>query len=119
MGGQDKPIAADLGGPLFADGPGTFLSIAALPLEEGYSTTFRNFDVQRSKVSVKRAEVKGTEDVTVPAGPFKAWKVELKSAEGEPGDQTVWIDTASRKVVKVTATLPQMGGATATYELVK
>jgi dipeptidyl aminopeptidase/acylaminoacyl peptidase len=119
MSGQQKPLAADLGGPLFADGPGTFLSIAALPLKEGYSTTFRNFDVQRSKLSIKRAQVAGVEEVTVPAGPFKAWKVELRSAEGEPGDQTIWIDTATRKVVKVTATLPQMGGAVATYELIK
>jgi hypothetical protein len=57
--------------------------------------------------------------VTVPAGTFKAWKVEIASAEGDPGQQTVWIDTATRKVVKVFATLPRMAGATLTSELVK
>ena len=119
MGGQEKPIAADLGGQLFADGAAASPSIAALPLAEGYSTTFRNFDVQKQKVTLKQAKVTGVEEVSVPAGSFKAWKVDISSAEGEPGQQTLWIDTASRRVVKTSATLPQMGGATATAELVK
>jgi hypothetical protein len=119
MGGQEKPIAADLGGTLFADGPGAYPSIAALPLKEGYATTFRNFDVRKQKATLKQAKVATTEDVTVPAGTFKAWKVEVESAEGDPGAQTVWIDTASRRVVKTSATLPEMGGAVAVAELVK
>ena len=85
MGGQEKPIAVDLGGPLFADGAGVVPSIAALPLKEGYTTTFRNFDVLKQKVTVKQAKVSGVEEVTVPAGTFKAWKVEIASADGEPG----------------------------------
>jgi len=53
----------------------------------------------------------------VPAGTFKAWKVEESSAEGEPGTTTIWVATDSRKVVKISATLPQMGGAVLTSEL--
>jgi dipeptidyl aminopeptidase/acylaminoacyl peptidase len=41
--GQDRPIAVDLGGPLFADAAGADQVIACLPLAEGYSTTFRMF----------------------------------------------------------------------------
>jgi hypothetical protein len=119
MGGQEKPVAVDLGGTLFADGAGAMPSIAALPLKEGYATTFRNFDVMKQKPALKQAKVTAVEDVTVPAGTFKAWKVEIASAEGEPGQQTVWVDTVSRRVVKTSATLPQMGGAVATAELVK
>jgi dipeptidyl aminopeptidase/acylaminoacyl peptidase len=119
MSGSEKPVAVDLGGTLFADGAGASPSIAALPLKEGYSTTFRNFDVMKQKPTLKQAKVAAIEDVTVPAGTFKAWKVEIKSAEGEPGEQTVWIDTATRRVVKTSATLPQMGGAVATAELIK
>ena len=59
MGGQEKPVAADLGGTLFADGAGAYPSIAALPLKEGYTTTFRNFDVLKQKVTVKQAKVSG------------------------------------------------------------
>jgi dienelactone hydrolase len=119
MGGQEKPISVDVGGTLFGDGAGGYPSLATLPLEAGYATSFRNFDVMKQKPAMKQAKVTGSEDVTVPAGSFKAWKLEITSAEGEPGQQTVWIDTVSRKVVKVSATMPQMNGATLTAELVK
>ena len=108
-----------MGGPLFADGPAAFRSVAALPLKDGYTVTFRNFDPTKQKASLKQAKVVGTEDVTVPAGTFKAWKVEIKYADGAPGDQTVWVDATSRRIVKVTAVLPEMGGAVATIELQK
>ena len=117
MGGQSKPIDVDLGGPLFADGGGTHAVIASLPLAEGYQTTFRNFDVQQQKVSIKQVKVLAVEEVTVAAGTFKAWKVEESSAEGEPGTTTIWVATDSRKVVKISATLPRMGGAVLTSEL--
>jgi hypothetical protein len=61
--------------------------------------------------------VVGAEDVTVAAGTFASWKVETSSAEDEPGGSTLWIDKASRKVVKTSSTLPQMGGAVVTTEL--
>jgi dipeptidyl aminopeptidase/acylaminoacyl peptidase len=117
MNGQAKPVDADLGGPLFADGGGSHAVIAALPLAEGYQTTFRNFNIQTQKASLKQVKVLAIEDVTVPAGTFKAWKVEQTSVDGEPGTTTLWIATDSRKVVKLTATLPQMGGAVLTSEL--
>jgi dipeptidyl aminopeptidase/acylaminoacyl peptidase len=119
MGGQSKPVDTATGGPLFADGAGAHQVVATLPLAEGYKTTFRNFDVQRQKATVKQAAVTGIEEVTVPAGTFKAYKVEITSAEGEPGQSTVWVATEGRQVVKATATLPQMGGATLTVELQK
>jgi hypothetical protein len=43
--------------------------------------------------------------------------VEITSAEGEPGQTTLWVAVDSRQVVKVAATLPQMGGAQLTSEL--
>jgi dipeptidyl aminopeptidase/acylaminoacyl peptidase len=117
MGGDPKPVSVDLGGDLFADGIATSDAIASLPLAEGYSTSFRNFDIRQQKVQLKQARVAGTESVTVPAGTFQAWKVEVTSAEGEPGEMTIWVAKDSRKVVKTTATIPQMGGAVVTSEL--
>ena len=117
MNGQSKPVDVDLGGAIFADGAAAHAVIGTLPLAEGFQTTFRNFDVQKQKPTIKRLEVVGAEEVTVPAGSFKAWKVELTSAEGEPGQTTVWIAQDTRALVKTTATLPQMGGATMTSEL--
>jgi dipeptidyl aminopeptidase/acylaminoacyl peptidase len=119
ISGSAKPVAIDLGGPLFADGPAMALSIAALPLAEGYSTTLRNFDVRKQKVALKQVKVTATESVTVPAGTFKAFKVEISSAEGDPGTTNLWIATDSRAVLKISATMPEMGGATLTAELLK
>jgi dipeptidyl aminopeptidase/acylaminoacyl peptidase len=117
MGGEAKPVSADLGGPLFADGNAAHVSIAALPLAEGYQAAFRNFDVQKQKTTLRQAKVTGAEEVKVAAGTFQAWKVELTSAEGEPGSTTLWVDKTTRKVVKTSSTLPQMGGAVVTTEL--
>jgi len=117
MGGDPKPISVDLGGELFADGVGSDEALASLPLAQGFSATYRNFDLRQQKVELMKAQVAGVESVTVPAGTFQAWKVEVTSAEGQPGQKTVWIAQDSRKVVKVAATVPQMGGAVITTEL--
>jgi dipeptidyl aminopeptidase/acylaminoacyl peptidase len=117
VSGQAKPIAADTGGPVFADGAGTYDVLASLPLAEGYIATFRNFDLQKQKAALKQVKVIGAEKVTVPAGSFDAFKLEVTSAEGEPGKATVWVANDSRKVVKIVAVIPQLNGATLTSEL--
>ena len=117
MSGQSKPIDADPGGALFADGAGTFEVIASLPLADGYSLSYRNFDVQKQKPQIKQLKVVGTESVTVPAGTFDAYKVEIQAADNDADKQTVWIDKGSRKVLKISAVLPNLGGAILTSEL--
>jgi hypothetical protein len=119
MNGQNRPISADLGGGLFADGAGANDAVAALPLAEGYTTTFRNFDIMSQKEKPRVLKVAGSESVTVPAGTFDAWKVVITPAEGIGETTTIWVNKADRRVVKVTNILPQMNGATATAELVK
>ncbi len=117
IGGQDKPIAADLGGPVFAE-TASPLSIACLPLAEGYTTTFRNFDLQKLKEKLLQLKVVGSESVTVAAGTFDAFKVEINSADGGSDHETLWIAKDSRKAVKIAAVLGSMGGATLTGELI-
>ena len=73
--------------------------------------------MQSQKTKLMKLTVTGGESVAVPAGTFDAYKLEVTSAEGEAGQTTVWIDKATRKVVKVSATLPQMNGAVVTTEL--
>jgi dipeptidyl aminopeptidase/acylaminoacyl peptidase len=119
MGGPPVQINLDAGGALFADGAGSNDVIATLPLDEGYSAKFRNFDVQKQKVALKQLSVVGAESVTVPAGTFDTFKVEITSAEGEPGKATLWIAKKTRQVVKVSAVLPELNGATLTAELLK
>jgi dipeptidyl aminopeptidase/acylaminoacyl peptidase len=114
MAGQSRPIALDVGGELFADGPGAPLVIATLPLAEGYTTTFRNVDLLSQQVRPTELKVVGTEQVTVPAGTFDAFRVELASAGTKA---TTWIAKDSRAVVKVVMAPPQLNGATLTLEL--
>jgi dienelactone hydrolase len=117
MNGQDKPISVDLGGPLFADAAGAKQSISCLPLAEGYSTTFRNFDVEKQKVKLMQLKVSGVDKVTVPAGTFDTFVVNITSADGGDDKETVWVARDSHKAVKESAVLASMGGAVLTQEL--
>jgi hypothetical protein len=117
MNGQDNPISADLGGELFADAPGSKQVIGCLPLADGYTVTFRNFDLQKQKVKLMQLKVTGSETVTVPAGKFETFKVEITSADGGSDQTTVWIAKDSRQAVRVSSVVAAMGGAKMTAEL--
>ena len=117
MNGQSKPFEVDLGGAIFGDGAGDLDVIAALPLAEGYATSFRNLDLQKQKLELRNLKVVGVENVTVPAGTFDAYKLEITSADNEADKRTVWIAKDSRKVVKLSAVLTQFNGAILTSEL--
>ncbi|MBV8069431.1 MAG: DUF3108 domain-containing protein [Acidobacteriaceae bacterium] len=119
LNGRERPIAVQLGGPVFADAAGAQQVIGCLPLAPGYSAKFRNFDIQKQKEKLMQLTVTGQESVTVPAGTFDAYRVELTSADGGPDKATLWIARDSRKAVKMTAVLPQMSGATLTTELLQ
>jgi dipeptidyl aminopeptidase/acylaminoacyl peptidase len=117
MNGQERPIDAATGGAMFADAAGAQFAIGALPLETGYKTTYRNFDLQRQRPKLIQLTVVGEESVTVPAGTFTCFKVETSSADGGADKSTIWIDKASRKSVKMSATMASMGGASMVSEL--
>ncbi len=117
MNGENKPVNANLTGPLFGDGAGAQFSLATLPLAEGYATSYRRFDPQKMKESTFQLTVSGSETVAVPAGSFDSFKVEVTPADGSAGKSTIWIDKQTRKPVKLSSTMPQMGGATMTMEL--
>jgi hypothetical protein len=117
MNGQARAIALTLDGPVFADGPGSHAVIARLPLAAGYTTSFRNLDVRTQQIGVKQLAVVGRESVTVPAGTFDSWKVEVKGVDG--GVTTLWVAADSRRVAKISATIPAMNGAVLTAALEK
>lgn len=108
VSGPDKPVAMDLGGPVFAAASPDVM-IGCLPLADEYSTTFRHFDIDRLPIKPQasnklvRLKVVGMERVTVPAGTFDAYKVELTSANGGSNKETVWIAKDSRIPVKTSA----------------
>jgi len=107
----------DVGGDIFGDGAGGMDAIAALPLAAGYAVSFRNMDLQKQKLELKNLKVVGIESVTVPAGTFEAYKVEITAADNEADKTTMWIAKDSRKVAKISAVLTQLNGAILTSEL--
>lgn len=104
VNGQVKPIAADLGGDLFADGPGAQAVMAALPLKDGYATEIRNFSIQTGQASVASLAVVGSEQVTVPAGVFDAYKVVATESSGTK--TTIWVAKNEHKAVKLAVSAP-------------
>lgn len=117
MGAQSRPIDIALEGPLFADGAGPAVVLAALPLAEGYSIAYRTLDLQTQKTKLYALKVTGSESVSVPAGTFDCWRVEIEPADGSPGKQTLFVARKERRPVKIEAIMPQMGGAKLTAEL--
>ncbi len=117
MGAQSRAIDIALEGPLFADGAGSALVLAALPLAEGYSVSYRTLDLQTQQTKLFWLKVTGSESVTVPAGTFDCWRVEIEPADGSPGKQTLFVARKERRPVKIEAVMPQMGGAKLTAEL--
>jgi dipeptidyl aminopeptidase/acylaminoacyl peptidase len=118
MGGQSRPISTDLGGELFADGAGSALVLATLPLAEGYATTFRNFNLLTQKIRAMQLNVNGSEQITGPTGTFDTYKVDVASPD-DGTKLTLWVSKSSRQVVKSTVSSPQLPGGTATSELQK
>ena len=118
MNGTDRPIDVALENPVFGDGAALDATLAALPLKKGYEVVYRTFDVQLNKVRTFKAKVVDTETVTVPAGEYEAFRLDIKPIDGDPGGRTTWISTSDNGcMVKSTAVIPSMGGAKMTTEL--
>jgi hypothetical protein len=110
-------IDKDVEGALFADGTGTSTILATLPLAEGYKTTFQNFDMMAQTAKQLELVVVGMEEITVPAGKFMAYKVEVKPSGGDAGGSTIWVSKEGGKLLKERQSIPQMNGAVVTSEL--
>lgn len=104
-------------GEIFADGAGMQAVIASLPLTEGYTKLFRNFDEDGQKSILKKLSVVGSESITIGLGEFKTFRVSITGEAGE--EMVLWVDKESRKVVKYTKILAKMGGAKLTGELAR
>jgi dipeptidyl aminopeptidase/acylaminoacyl peptidase len=119
MQGQEMPLTSKLEAPVFGSDAALDIVLSSLPLDTGYKTTLRTFDLMSQSIKVMSVKVIGVESVTVPAGTFETFKVELKNMDGEPGGGTVYIDkTKAHHMVKSEMVLPpMMGGGTITSEL--
>ncbi len=119
MGGNEMPIDMELPAPVFGEETAMLFAIEALPLAEGYMTTLRTYDLMSGKVRPMALEVTGMETVTVPAGSYETYKIELKQLDGGPDNATIFVSEKDpRCLVRGTFQLPaQAGGGTFTLEL--
>ncbi|WKN45780.1 DUF3108 domain-containing protein [Tunicatimonas pelagia] len=106
--GQQIAIDHAVEQALFAEGAGASKIIAKLPLKEDYQTTYQNLYLQSNQMKTMVLEVTSEEEVTVPAGTFKTYRVEVKSANSDAGQTEIWVDQASHKAVKSKAVIPAM-----------
>ena len=118
--GGEQPVDIALDAPVFGSDSALEMALAALPLEPGYKTIVRTFDVMTQKVRLWSFEVTGTESVEVSAGTFEAFKTTLTALDGEGGGSTMWISQeAPRRTVRSESKLPPaMGGGTMATQLV-
>ena len=121
MNGKRASVDVTLGGALFADGAAH--SIPSVPYRSPMATpppsATMMFSAERRSCSRSRVGGRRQQSVTVPAGKFTTYKLELTSADGGSDKATLWIDKATRVPVKVSAIMAEMGGASMVSELVQ
>jgi dipeptidyl aminopeptidase/acylaminoacyl peptidase len=118
-GPQTLPIKATLAAPAFGDGSALELALTTLPVSEGYETVLRSFSANMQKSRIMKLTVAGREELTVPAGTYDCYRVELVPVDDPTAKKTVWISAGEEKfIVRTSDTLPAaMGGGSATMEL--
>ena len=119
-GSQEIPIDVTTTAPVLGDGSALDVALIALPLAQNYETTFRVFEPSAMKIRLMALKVSAVETVTVKAGTFETFKVELSPLDGEPGGGKILHITRDepRCLVRSESKLPAMsGGGTAVAEL--
>jgi dipeptidyl aminopeptidase/acylaminoacyl peptidase len=117
--GQSTAVNVNLVAPVVGDGPGFVLAIAGLPLAPGYRTTVRYLEATSQKVHAFALVVTGVETVTVPAGTFETFVVEMSPLGDASGGGVLRVlQQAPHHVVKGEDVLPaSMGGGKMRTEL--
>jgi len=119
MGAQEMPIDVALPAPVFGDGSALETIVGALPLAPGYETTLRVFDFQMQKTRTMSLKVAGTESVTVPAGTYACFNIEIRPIDDESGASRIYVSEKDpRCMIRGTFELPpQAGGGTIAIDL--
>jgi hypothetical protein len=97
--------------PVIASGSHLEFILGVLPLEEGYSTYLPFYDVTANEIQYSKINVLNIEDVSVKAGAFKCFKIEVIDLSDSKTNY-YWLSTDNRiLLIKSETKLPaQMGG---------
>jgi hypothetical protein len=115
------PIRVKTTAPVYMDGAALAAAVGTLALAPDYQASVRVFDIMTAAAAEQTVRVVGSESVTVPAGKFETFKVELKAADGSGSSDFYWIEKAApHRLVRTEQTLPAAaGGGKVTVELAK
>ena len=104
------PVAAAYTPGTMVTGTMLEMYLRLLPLAPGYkgSLTLGALSPRGTQLAPVSVEVMGEESVTVPAGSFATYVVALK---GQGSEQKIWVNKATKEVVKINAAFAQMPGA--------
>lgn len=103
---QGKTNDVNYNGVLLPTGPGFDMIIARLPLQQGYTISFNDFDIMAQKIKPTTLIVEGEEG--------NAWKVKVYASDNEKDATIYHIDKADRRFVKSEQTVPALGNAVIT-----
>lgn len=115
--GQTKTFTLQAPGSFFGEGPALLPSVASLPLQPGFHHSFYKLDLMSQATLACELTVTGEEALPQGADSLPVWKVEMTCGEGQE-HVTIWVDKASRQVLKSTRTGARLGGGSYTRELV-
>ncbi len=119
-GPQKLPINVNVDVPIVSDGVGIDMMIESLAFSENSTVKFYQLDLMSAKTKVYILKVVGSEKISVPAGEFETYKVDIKELSGEGEPTHKWVNKSNGKTVKTITKLgAQMGGGTVTIELTK
>ena len=118
-GGQELPVDVALDAPVWSDGANEALALAAMPLDVGYTATYRIFEVNSQKVEPFKLEVTKKDVAGTKAGSFDVFVVAITDLDDGKQVGTIWVTRdAPHLTVKSERKLPpQMGGGTVKGEL--
>ncbi len=84
--------------PAYYDDESMLWLVRGIELRSGYEGTYRNVSAATGAVFDVTVRVEGEEDVTVPAGTFRAWKIRISTSTIT---QFAWVEvTAPHRLVK-------------------
>lgn len=107
MGGQTQPVAmGNVRGSLVGDAV-LLAVLTALPLAEGWKGTLPILNPQTRGAMPLALAVTGSETVTLPFGTFDAWVLSVEAG----GTVATYHVAKGGPVLKIAATVPQLGGA--------
>jgi hypothetical protein len=78
-GDKDRPVPLRLGSNYYDNDTALFLW-RTIPFAAGYTAAYRTVLTGNRSQAIVQIEVTGKEEVTVPAGTFQAWKLEIRSS---------------------------------------